>query len=202
MTRSRLPAAAFLLALGLAVVCLAVFGAGTGGTRHALEITARFSYLWFWPAYAGGALAWLAGSRFRYGREFGLAFVAAHSIHVILVLWLYRISATPPISLRGAIFFSIGVAFMYLLAILSIRRVAQMLDPRLWRLLLLIGMEYIEFAFLKDFRVDPFHPMSIRQLVAYLPFMLIGLLGTAVRLLRWLIAYNPVRGGKHAIDGA
>jgi hypothetical protein len=176
---------AFLTALGLASGSMVVFGADIKGTQHALEITARFSYLWFWPAYAGGALASLSGTRFRHGREFGLAFASAHSIHLMLVLWLYEISPKPPISLGGAIFFGIGAGFMYLLAILSIKSVIQTLNPWLSRTLLLVGMEYIEYAFLTDFWVDPLHPISLHQLVGYLPFMLLGLFGTAVRLLRW-----------------
>jgi hypothetical protein len=176
-----------MTALGLAAGSLAVFGADIKGTRHALEITARFSYLWFWPAYAGGALASLLGTRFRHGREFGLAFASAHSIHLILVLWLYKISPQPPISPGGAIFFGIGMGFMYLLAILSFKSVMQTLNPWLWRTVLLVGMEYIEYAFLTDFWVNPLHPIGLRQLVGYLPFMLLGLLGTTVRLLRWSV---------------
>jgi hypothetical protein len=178
---------AFLTALGLAVGSLVVFGADIKGTQRALQITARFSYLWFWPAYAGGALASLLGTRFRHGREFGLAFASAHSIHLMLVLWLYEISPQPPISPGGAIFFGIGMGFVYLLAILSIKSVMQTLNPWLWRTVLLVGMEYIEYAFLTDFWVDPLHPISLRQLVGYLPFMLLGLLGTTLRLLRWRV---------------
>jgi hypothetical protein len=179
---------AFVTALGLAAGSLGFFGADIKGTRHALEITARFSYLWFWPAYAGGALAYLLGARFRHGREFGLAFASAHSIHLMLVLWLYEISPQPPVSLGGAIFFGTGAAFMYLLAILSIKSVMQALNPWLWRSILLVGMEYIEYAFLTDFWVDPLHPISLHQL-GYLPFMLLGLFGTTVRLLRWSMKF-------------
>jgi hypothetical protein len=183
---------AFLGAIALAGASLALFGTDVDGIRHALAITARFSYFWFWPAYAGSALASLMGKRFRYGRECGLAFVAAHSVHIILVVCLYQISPTPPISLNGAIFFSVGIAFMYLLAILSIKRVAAMLSPWLWRLLLLVGMEYIEYAFLSDFWVDPFHPMSVKLLVGYLPFMLIGLFGTALRVKAVLRSFRDI----------
>jgi hypothetical protein len=190
--RRRMPAlalsvVAFLASVGLAAGSLVVFGADIKGTRHALEITARFSYLWFWPAYAGGALAYLLGTRFRHGREFGLAFAAVHSIHLMLVLWLYEISPRPPISLGGAVFFGIGAGFMYLLAILSIKSVMQTLNPWLWRSILLVGMEYIEYAFLTDFWVDLSHPISLHRLVGYLPFMLLGLFGTTVRLLRWSV---------------
>lgn len=149
-----------------------------------MAITARFSYLWFWPAYAGSALAATLGRKFSLGRACGLAFVAAHSVHLLLVIWLYQISPTPPISFHDAVFFSVGIGFMYLLGLLSIKRLAGMLHPWLWRLLLIVGMEYIEYAFLSDFWVNPLHPISLKLMVFYLPFMLLGLFGTLLRLSR------------------
>src|SRR5215470_10146724 len=102
-----LPIVAFCAAIGLAAAPLAAFGIDVKAIQYALEITARFSYVWFWLAYAGGALGALFGPLFRpiarRGREFGLGFVAAHSIHVGLVLWLYRISPEAPISSNGAV---------------------------------------------------------------------------------------------------
>ena len=71
--------AAFGIALVIAIAVLVVQGADNRGTRLALELTARWSFLLFWLAYAGNAVAGLfhidslAGS----GREFGLAFAAA-----------------------------------------------------------------------------------------------------------------------------
>jgi hypothetical protein len=186
----KLSIVAFLAAACLAAGCLLVFGTDTKAIRRTLAVTARFSYIWFWLTYAGGAIAffvpWFRRVA-RHGREFGLAFVSSHSIHLLLVIWLYQISPEPPIALNGAVFFGIGVGFMYLLAFLSIKRFARMLDPWLWRATLLIGIEYIEYAFLTDFWVNPLHPMSMKQFVAYLPFMLIGLLATTMRLLRWSV---------------
>jgi hypothetical protein len=48
-------------------------------------VTVRFSFLLFWPAYAGSALWALFGQTFlplkRRGREFGLAFASVHRPH-------------------------------------------------------------------------------------------------------------------------
>ena len=83
-------AAAFGAALVLTAVTLMLHGTDNKSTRLALELTARFSFVLFWLAYAGGAIATLfrvdalAGR----GREFGLAFAAAHLVHVGLVIWL------------------------------------------------------------------------------------------------------------------
>ncbi|MGC1407338.1 MAG: hypothetical protein WA864_00170 [Acetobacteraceae bacterium] len=183
-----MPFVTFLVALGLAVATLAVRGTEAGGIRNALQVTARFSFLLFWCAYAGGALGALFGSRFRtiarHTRDFGLAFASAHAVHIVLVVRLYQISPKPPIPLSSAIFFGIALFWTYLLAVLSIRHLSRMLNPWLWRILLVVGMEYIEYAFLRDFLVNPLHA-NAKQLIAYLPFALLGLLGTSLRLAKW-----------------
>jgi hypothetical protein len=83
---------AFCAALGLAALALAALGPGEHGTVVALKVTARFSFLLFWLAYAAGAMTTLFGSAFeplkRRGREFGLAFASAHLAHLGLVVWL------------------------------------------------------------------------------------------------------------------
>ena len=56
------------------------YGTGKTGTVAALQMTARFSFLFFFLAYAGGGLAVLCGPTLRpierHGRDFGLAFAA------------------------------------------------------------------------------------------------------------------------------
>src|SRR3954469_6308105 len=82
--------AAFAAALAITAITLVAQGTDNKATRLALELTARFSFVLFWLAYAGGAMAALfridalAGR----GREFGLAFAAAHLVHIGLVIWL------------------------------------------------------------------------------------------------------------------
>src|SRR5271166_6419283 len=145
-----LPFAAAAIA---AVIVLAVVGAGERGTDDALIVSARISFLLFWPAYVGGPLVTLFGSAFqplkRRGREFGLAFASAHTVHVGLVAWLCRIGATPALSVF--VFFGIALACMYLLALCSIARVRQAVGSLGWRLLQIFGMNYIAYAFATDF---------------------------------------------------
>jgi hypothetical protein len=97
---------AFCAALGLAALALAALGSGVPGTIVALKVTARFSFLLFWVAYAAGAMTTLFGPAFeplkRRGREFGLAFASAHLVHLGLVAWITYIGAAPP---RGVFFF-------------------------------------------------------------------------------------------------
>src|SRR6201986_1034696 len=111
------------LAVALAATCLVLVFAGTDqkSIRLALEVTARWSFLLFWLAYAGNALAQITGwARLGgRGREAGLSFAAAHLVHIGLVVWLSMILGR--IALTGGllIFFLVGLFFVYLLAALS-----------------------------------------------------------------------------------
>ena len=169
---------AFVAALALAAAVLTVFGAGARGTLLGLQTTARFSFLLFWPAYAGSALCALFGQTFlplkRRGREFGLAFAAAHLPHVGLVAWLSFIGAAPP---RGTfVFFGIAVVFTYLLALFSLASARLALGPAGWWLLRTIGLNYIAFAFAVDFlRYRDFG--TAKFWLGYLPFDVLAVAG-------------------------
>src|SRR5580704_5273813 len=118
---------AFCVALGLAALVLAALGLGVHGTVVALKVTARFSFLLFWLAYAAGAMTTLFGPAFeplkRRGREFGLAFASAHLVHLGLVAWLTYIGHAPS---RGVfLFFGVAVLWTYLLALFSIPRLQK-----------------------------------------------------------------------------
>ena len=174
--------AAFLIALALAITVLLIFGVGERGTSIALRATARWSFLLFWFAYAGGAIAWLCGPHFgglaRHGRELGLAFASAQLVHVGLVLWIIHIAKEP----SGAmLFFWVGIFCTYLLALFSVPRLRNALEPRLWRIFRMIALEYIALAFAADFitlHADEFskHPAS------YLPFALMLVSGAGLRI--------------------
>jgi hypothetical protein len=115
----------------------------------------------------------------RHGREFGLAFASAHLIHIALVGWLTQIGAPPP--LGTFVFFGIAVLWLYLLALFSIARLQRMLGAKVWRLLRLIGLNYIAYAFATDFlRVSPVD--SLKNLIGYLPFVVLSVLGPALCL--------------------
>ena len=178
---ARWMALAFLAAAVVALMVLAVLGAGERGTSDALIVTARISFLLFWPAYAGGALATLFGPAFqplkRRGREFGLAFASAHTVHVGLVGWLCWIGAAPVVGVF--VFFGIALACMYLLALGSLAPVRRALGPVGWRVLRIGGMNYIAYAFAVDF-LKVQHYGSLRFLVAYLPFAVLSVVGPAL----------------------
>jgi hypothetical protein len=187
-TGTGLMIAAFCIATAVAAAALSVFGTETSGLGRALEATARFSFLLFWLAYAGGALRTLFGSAFEAiasrQRDFGLAFACAYSVHVGLVVWLYHISDQPP--WQGPVFwlFLAGQIWPYCLALLSIRRLAQALGQVRWRMIRLVGMEYISFSFLLNFVNNP-APGNIWNLVTYAPFIALTVTGTFLRVAAW-----------------
>lgn len=191
--------AAFAANLGLAAVILGARGAGVHGTETALAATARVAFLWFWAAYAGGALANLFGPAFlplkQHGREFGLAFAAALLVHLSLVSWLCFIGAAPA---RGVfIFFGAAAAFAFLLAILSFRDLHKLLGPTGWRLLRIVAMNFILYAFLTDFMRNPLHG-GTKGLIEYLPFTAMAILAPLLRLAAWSVrlpALHWIRAG-------
>jgi hypothetical protein len=175
-------------ALALTLVTLIHSGTGEPGTVDALRVTARWSYVLFWPAYAGGAMAALFGPAFnalaQRGREFGLAFASAHLVHAGLVAWLYHIAVQPP-GRNTLVFFGAALFWTYLLALLSIKQLAGMLKPTALRLLRTVGVEYIALAFLADFARNPFGSSAL-HVVAYLPFLTLAIAGPVLRLAVWL----------------
>jgi hypothetical protein len=166
--------AAFGIALAITVLVLAFSGADNKGIRLALELTARWSFLLFWLAYAGNAVAALFGPAelAGHGREFGLAFASAHLVHIGLVIWLYQISVRAPLGPGLFLFFAIGLFWTYLLAALSFGG-AKALGP-LWRPLRFVGMNYILVAFGRDFVLPVIHPkpaqVNLGHFLFYAPF--------------------------------
>jgi len=178
--------AAFLANLALAAVILASRGADAHGTETALAATARVAFLWFWAAYAGGALASLFGAAFlplkQHGREFGLAFAAALSVHLGLVGWLCFIGATPA---RGVfVFFGTAATFTFLLAFFSLRDLHKLLGLKGWQLLRIVGMNFILVGFLKDFLRNP-SLGGTRHLIEYLPFAVMAIMAPLLRIVAW-----------------
>lgn len=168
----------FGAAAALAAVVIDIIGADQKGTNAALFLTGRLSFTLFWPAYTGSAMAELFGQTFlplrRRAREFGLAFASAHLVHLGLVAWLCRIGAAPGAS--TFVFFGIAVIWTYLLALFSIGRLHQTLNPWVWWLLRTVGLNYISYAFAVDFLNRPLQG-GARHVVAYLPFAVLSIAG-------------------------
>ena len=196
MTRRHDPAWVWMIgafggALALAAAVLAGHGTGPDGLRLAVRFTARWSFLYFWLSYAGGAMATLLGPAFaglaRRARALGLAFAAALQVHIGLVVWLGVVIGQIP--LQGGVlgFFLVALFFSYLLALMSFGVGMRNLG-RLWRPLLFLGATYILIAFGRDFVLGALDQQNQHWPYAaeYVPFALLSLLAIPLRLAAFL----------------
>jgi hypothetical protein len=174
--------AAFCASLLVASLALAVLGREQG-TGMALKLTARLSFLLFWPAYTGSALTALFGPTFhslkRYAREFGLAFAAALLVHLGLVGWLSYIGSAPAREIF--IFFGVAALSTYLMALFSLRSLHQKLGRAGWWLLSTVALNYVAYAFAVDFWTPQFVG-SVNHLLGYSSFALLSVAGPVIRL--------------------
>jgi len=183
MTRRHDPAwvcmiGAFGGAFALAVAVLAGYGTGPDGLTRGVRVTARWSFLFFWFSYAGGAMAILFGPAFaglaRRARALGLAFATALVFHIGLVVWLGVVIGQIP--LQGGVlwFFLVGIGM-------------RMLGP-LWRPLLFVSTTYILIAFSRDFVLGALDQKTQqwRYAAEYVPFALLSLIAIPLRLAAFL----------------
>jgi hypothetical protein len=186
---------AFCVAVILSVAVLALGGIGEKGTTAALRVTGRFSFLLFWFAYTGSAMATLLGPAFqpvrRRSREFGLAFASAHLVHLALVAWLCWIGAVPATPVF--VLFGIAVFWTYAIAVVSFGDPRRMLGAFGWWLLRAVGLNYIAYAFATDFTSDPFSG-GLTHLIEYVPFALLSVLGPILWLTGEVIRFARGRG--------
>jgi hypothetical protein len=177
-------AAAFGASLGVGLASLVV--SRNRDITIALAMSARVAFLFFWPAYVGGALTSLFGSLFmpfkKHTRDFGLAFAAAISVHLSFVAYFCLIGHAP--SKKTFIIFGSAAAFTYILALLSIGRVRQALPPSIWPPIRFVAMNFIAFAFLVDFKRLPLN--DLRESLIYLPFTSLAIIGPALRIAAWV----------------
>ena len=169
-------ALAFSASLGLAISTIAAFGIDPG-LSIALRATARLAFLIFLPAYVGGPLTSLFGNAFlpvrQHARDFGLAFASAMVVHLGLVIWLCAIGAAPP--MKTFLVFGLAAVSLYLLALLSVRRVRELLPRKFWLPLRTVTTNYIALAFIYDFK--HFHVTNFYADIAYLPFAVLAIGG-------------------------
>jgi hypothetical protein len=192
MTRRHDPALVWIIgalagALVIAGAVLVDYGTGPDGIGQAVRYTARWSFLFFWPSYAAGALAVLFGPVFaglaRRARPLGLAFATALQVHIGLVIW-YGV-AIGQIPLQGGLlwFFLVALVCADLLALLSFGVGVRTLG-RFWPAALLLATTYILVAFGRDFVLGALdqHVRYWRYAAEYVPFALLSLIAIPLRL--------------------
>jgi hypothetical protein len=183
---------AFGGALALAVAVMTGYGTGPDGLRVGLQVTARWSFLFFWLSYVGGAMAILFGPVFaglaRQARALGLAFAVALLVHIGFVVWLGV--AIGQIPLQGGVlwFFLVALFFTCMLALLSFGIGIRSLGP-LWRPLLFLATTYILIAFGRDFVLGALDQNAQHywlHVAEYVPFALLSLFAIPLRLAAFL----------------
>ena len=163
-----------------------------------MRYTARWSFLFFWLSYVGGAMAILFGQAFaglaRRARALGLAFATALQVHIGLVVWLGVVIGQIPLQGGILLFFLAGLFCTYLLVLLSFGVGSRNLG-RLWRPLLLLATTYILIAFGRDFLLDA--PGQLTQhwlsFVEYVPFALSSLIASRCALPRFFASASNRR---------
>lgn len=178
-------AVAFCASLAFAITLLAVFGAQGRGVSYALAGTARLAFLFFWPAYVGGALTSLFGNLFLplrdNARNFGLAFAGALLVHLGLVVRLCAIGHPP--GAKTFVVFGTAAAWVYILMLLSVRRVRDALSDKFWTSVRSLAMSYIALVFIFDFAK---FPDDLSHGVEYAPFATLAALGPALKVAAWI----------------
>ena len=171
------------LTVGLLVLHL--LGRGRWGVTIAAQSTARIAFGYFWLSYTAGALVAFLGPSVavlaRHRRDFGLAFAAALSVHLLFVAYLFHISFYRPVSNVVILYFGVGAFWTYALALGSLPSVRDLRGNRFWKIFSTIGIEYIAFLFFCDFVLLPLQYGTLHPLF-YLPFAILSIVGS---LMRW-----------------
>ena len=180
---------AFAASAMLAGACLAASGTGETGIGRGLVATARLAFVFFWPAYAGGALASLLGGPFdalrRCGRALGLAFASVMSVHLGLIGLLCLTGHAP--GWQVFVVFGTAVVWTGLLVAFSVGGVRRWFGPGGWWIVRVAGMNYVLYAFALDFDRHPFTG-GLHHALLYAPFWILCVLGPGLRLAAWMWA--------------
>lgn len=192
--------AGFCACFGITFIAVAIFYAPAPHRSHlgiALETSARIAFLFFWPAYVGGALTSLFGNLFlplrQHGREFGLAFAAALVVHLACVFCLAALGARIPAG--TLVIFGTAAVFTYLLALLSVDRVRRALPSKMWAPIRGVAMNYIALAFILDFVKFPLY--GFYEVMKYLPFAALAIVGPALKIVAFAknnLRHMPIGG--------
>jgi hypothetical protein len=179
-------ALAFLVTLALTAGAVAMFRTPHENLGIALKTSARLAFLFFWLAYAGGALTSLFGEAFsplkRHARDLGLAFAGALLVHLALVAYLCVSASAPPAT--TFVVFGPAALLTYLLVFFSIDQARQAIPATLWQVIRSFAMNYIMLAFLYDF--IQFRLADLRDLLLYFPFAALAIIALLLRLATWM----------------
>jgi methionine sulfoxide reductase heme-binding subunit len=180
-----------LLSLSLIVLCIwiaAMRQFEVEGVRMVIRFTARSSLLLFCLAFSAAALArlwpngWTRWQR-RNRRYLGLSFAASHCVHAVAIIAFAKmdpVGFAAATSAASYLFGGIGYAVIIAMAATSFEPAAELLGPRAWRALQLIGGYYLWFQFMVSFgKRVPAMPLYAAFLVPLLAVMVLRLIAMA-----------------------
>ena len=121
--------------------------AGKLGTLHALQITARFSFLLFWLAYASGGLVLLIGIPIEFLPDRACS---PSPPSLSISAWAFGSVGSAPHRGRAVRLLRPPTVVLYVLVLFSIPTLQQRLGRTLWTVLRTVGMTYIAYAFAAD----------------------------------------------------
>ena len=78
-------------------------------------------------------------------------------------------------------FFAIGILWTGVLALSSVKRLHNVLDQELWRILRAIGLEYIALVFFADFVIGPIQG-GVTHPIEYVPFSILIIVAPLLRV--------------------
>ena len=136
----------FLLGALVCALSVAAHREGSGGWQLAARYTARLSFLLFMAAYLARPLANLADGRagwLLYNRRgLGLAFAAAHFVHLFALVSYIRV-AHQPVTLAGVAPGATAYIILLAMVLTSNDAAVRKLGPVAWRRLHLVGLHVL-----------------------------------------------------------
>jgi hypothetical protein len=173
-----------LLLLVVSLLRFATLGTGEEGLRAMVRFTAQLSLILFSAAFTASSLhalwprsdwaQWLRANR----RYLGVSFALSHTLHLVLLIFLGRVSQEFADNIQAATIYGGGLAyvFVYAMTATSFDRSAAWLGPRRWHLLHKVGAYYIWFIFFQSYVprafVSPF----------YIPFAVVLIADVGLRI--------------------
>jgi hypothetical protein len=185
-------AVAFLTAAAAAAWPLATLGFGEHGFQMAAGWAARVAFIFFWLTYTGRSISSLLSFHSRTlerGRAFGLAFAAALLVHLVLIAWLFHISARQPLGNMGILYFGVGALWTYAIALFSISPFREQANQRWLYVARMLGTEYILLLFALDFVIDPIRNHGSYSL-EYFPFTILTIGAPAIRGIAFVVRHS------------
>jgi DMSO/TMAO reductase YedYZ heme-binding membrane subunit len=162
-------------------------GTGADGLHAMLRESGRISALIFLLVFVARPAHQLVGKSWsrrllENRRYIGISFAAAHTVHLYVILWLWRTVPEEVFAWVTIIVGGTGFLLMYLMLITSFDVPAKAIGSKAWRRLHKTGLYWIGFIFAFDFFALPAEELLSAH---YLPYSIAMAIAIALRLAAW-----------------